>query len=473
MAEGKPNLLQRMAGLIGIGPWSSRPGPLTPGPVAYTDEGWIPFSWGIGFGQRGYDPIPGGWNAVAYSCIMLYARTISQLPGHHIRHLANNGTEVITTSALSRILQRPNDYQTRLNFIANMVVWLLAEGNSYALALRNDRNEITELHQVSSRSSRAIYSETGEVFYSIGGNPILDYRLDPDWQNGNRFIVPQRDVLHFCGPSRPEDPLNGESPLQAAALPIDVSSGGFNAFLRNMSRPSGTLSTDLILTADQVKELRQRWEEQSRGMATGGVPILTAGLKWQSQGYRPEELQLAETLKLSKRDIAMIFGVPLALINDMEGATYSNSENLIMMWLRQGLGYYLDQVELAFDKLFRIEVGAEYTEFDVEALLRPDAKSRIETLAKGVLGGIYSPNEARAKEGLRRMPDGDEPRVQQQVVPLTWWNSDKAPTQGGGDTNSNNDEPTNDNADDVPDDEADGDKVDFDYSSAAWRRGWE
>lgn len=424
------NWLLRMAGFMGFGNWNSRPGPATPGPAGRTEDGWIPFGWGMNYGQLGYDPIPGGWNSVAYSCIMLYARTISQLPGRHMRKLDNNGTEQVATSSLSRVLQRPNDYQTRLDFMRNMVVWLLAEGNSYAIALRNDRNEIVELHQTSSRSTRVLYAEDGAVFYSIGGNPILDYRLDPDWTNNKRFIVPQRDMLHFCGPSRPEDPLNGESPLVAASAPIDVSSGGFNTFLRNMSRPSGLLSTDLILQKEQVRELRERWDEQSKGINTGGVPILTAGLKWSAQGYRPEELQLAESLKLSKKDIAMIFGVPLALINDMDGATYNNSENLIMMWMRQGLGYYLDQCELAFDKLFKIEVGAEYTEFDVEALLRPDSKSRIETLSRGVLGGIYSPNEARALEGLAAVKDGDEPRVQQQVVPLTWWDSPNAPTPG-------------------------------------------
>jgi HK97 family phage portal protein len=433
MAEGEARTwLQRMAGFMGLGNWSSRPGPPTAGPAGYTDAGWIPFAWGMNYGQLGYDPIPGGWNAVAYSCIMLYARTISQLPGRHMKKLDNNGTEQITTSALSRVLQRPNDYQTRLDFLRNMVIWLLAEGNSYAIALRNDRNEITELHQVSSRATRALYGEDGEVFYSVGGNPILNYRLDPEFGRGARWIVPQRDMLHFCGPSKPEDPLTGESPLIAASGPVDVSTGGFAAFLRNMSRPSGVLSTDLILTKEQVRELRERWEEQAKGVNQGGVPILTAGLKWGAQGFKPEELQIVESLKLSKKDIAMIFGVPLALINDMDGATYNNSENLIMMWLRQGLGYYLDQCELAFDKLFRIEVGVEYTEFDVEALLRPDSKSRIETLVRGVLGGIYAPNEARALEGLAKAKDGEEPRVQQQVVPLSWWESDMAPQPGGG-----------------------------------------
>ncbi|MNL71972.1 hypothetical protein D3C87_1972090 [compost metagenome] len=36
-------------------------------------------------------------------------------------------------------------------------------------------------------------------------------------------------------------------------------------------------------------------------------------------------------------------------------------------------------------------------------------------------GGILSPDEARAAEDLPKVPFGDEPRVQQQVVPLSAW----------------------------------------------------
>jgi hypothetical protein len=36
-----------------------------------------------------------------------------------------------------------------------------------------------------------------------------------------------------------------------------------------------------------------------------------------------------------------------------------------------------------------------------------------------VQGGVFSPNEARNQEGLDSVEYGDEPRVQQQVVPLS------------------------------------------------------
>lgn len=388
-------------------------------------------TWPLNFGQLGWDPIPSGWNSVVYACIMLYARTIAQLPGKHNKVLPNNGTEQVKTSALARILIKPNGYQTPSDFMQNMVMELFADGNAYALALRNDRYEIASLHQMPSKSCRALYAITtdgqiGEVFYSMGGNPLIPYYEDPAWERGERMVVPQRDVLHFCGPAKANDPMHGESPLVAAVGPVAVSSGAgahFHRFYHNMSRPSGVLATDLNLTPEQVKELRSRWEEHSKGMGIGGVPILSNGLKWTPMSLNAADMQIAESMKMSKQDIAMIFGVPLALINDMTGATYNNVENLIMMWKTQGLGFYIDHIERAYDKLFNI--GArfdEYTWLDLdEALMRPDFKTRMDALKSAVLGGIYSPDEARKLEGLAEVPGGvgKEPRVQMQVVPLS------------------------------------------------------
>jgi hypothetical protein len=91
-------------------------------------------------------------------------------------------------------------------------------------------------------------------------------------------------------------------------------------------------------------------------------------------------------------------------------------------WLSNGLGYLLDHIETAFDQFFGlagVEAG-EWTEYDTEALLRTELLTRIDALTRGVIGGIYAPNEARAKEGYAAVEAGDEPRVQQQVVPLSF-----------------------------------------------------
>jgi len=92
----------------------------------------------------------------------------------------------------------------------------------------------------------------------------------------------------------------------------------------------------------------------------------------------------------------------------------------MQLWIATGLGFALNHIEESFGVLFQLKGQPdEYVEFDTGALLRSALKDRIDALTRGVQGGIYAPNEARAQEGLEEVPFGDEPRVQQQVVPLS------------------------------------------------------
>jgi hypothetical protein len=96
----------------------------------------------------------------------------------------------------------------------------------------------------------------------------------------------------------------------------------------------------------------------------------------------------------------------------------------MQFWLASGLGFVLNHFEEAIGNLFRLYGQPdEYVEFDTGALLRSAYKDRIEALAAGVIGGLLAPDEARADLELAKVPGGfgQEPRVQQQVVPLSAW----------------------------------------------------
>ena len=98
-------------------------------------------------------------------------------------------------------------------------------------------------------------------------------------------------------------------------------------------------------------------------------------------------------------------------------------------WVSTGLGFGANLIEDSFGRLFQLDGWPDdYLELDLEALLRANFRDRIEGLARGVQGGIFSPNEARAKEDLPAMAFGDEPRVQQQIVPLSAWDKVPEPT---------------------------------------------
>jgi HK97 family phage portal protein len=405
-------------------------GAVRPGPYMLNDGGWLPAAWGqyANFWQMGYDPISGSGNsAMVEACVSAYAQTLAMCQVNHWRDLANGGRERVTSSALSRVMRAPNDYQTSSDFILNATRSLYLEGNAYALALRNDRYEIASLHPMHPRHCRAEVFD-GEIFYTLGGNVVIDARMTA-LGLGPLSYIPARDVFHVKLQT-PKDVLRGETPLTAAALAHAAGQAALTqslAFFGNQSRPSGVLQTDMTLTPAQVTELRGRWDEQAKGLAAGGTPILTSGLKFAPISISQADAQFAETMKYSDQQIAEVFRVPLAIIGS-EAQPMGSTEALMNFWIGGGLGFALNQVELAIDKVFGLaKVDGEYSEMDTTILLRSAFKERIEGLARAVQGGIYSPNEARRLEGLPDAKDGDEPRVQQQVVPLSAW--DKALTR--------------------------------------------
>ena len=135
---------------------------------------------------------------------------------------------------------------------------------------------------------------------------------------------------------------------------------------------------------------------------------------------------MVEAFGMTIASISRVFRVPLAMINDMSNSTFNNASALNQWFLSSGLGFLLEHIELELNRLFGLSFDQRIN-FDTRALLRSDFKTQIETLGDGVLKGIYSPNDARKIMGMGPVEAGEEPRVQQQVVPLSAW--DKEPVE--------------------------------------------
>lgn len=390
-------------------------------PVTLSTGGYIPPSWPANFWQLGYDPIRVGGGALVHACVAAYSQTAAQCPPTHWRSTGDGGRERISTSALSRVMLKPNAYQSGSDFVLNLVAALYTDGNAYAYATRNNRYEVAELHLMQSSASGAWVASNGEVFYSLAGNPVVERLLTKEAAKA----VPARDVLHVKLDAHNGNPLKGEPPLTNAMLDIAASNSMVrNAldFANNSAKPSGVLTTDQPLESWQTAEMRQMWRDLTTGANAGGTPILSNGLKWQQVSTTSRDAQLAELLQIADGRIATAYRIPLPLLSLWGAQVQAGGEDQMRFWVAGAFGFALNHVEDAIGRFFALPGWpAEYLEFDTAALLRSNQKDRIASLAQGVQGGIYSPNEARALEDLPAAEDGDEPRVQQQVVPLSAW----------------------------------------------------
>lgn len=370
--------------------------------------------WQLGYSLNPYAES----TAMVEACVSAYSQTLAMCPGGHWRTLGNGGRELVTNSALARIIKRPNDYQSSSDLLLNLTRRLYTVGEAFALALRNDRGEISSLHLMTNGQYRI--GEDGSIFYSLSGNEIIERGVDLS------IPFPARNVLHVRLHT-PRHPLKGESPIMATVLDRAMSGAALNQqinFYLNEARPSFMLETDEKLNAEQTTALRIRWNEQTQGDNAGGTPILSWGLKAKPVTMSGRDGQIADLLKMTDQNVALAFRMPLQILG-IGGTPFASTEALMSSWKASGLGFVLNHIEEAFGLLFNLKgMPDEYLEFDTKALLRSAFKEQIDGLAAGVVGGVYSSDEARAELGLPETPGGfgKEPRLQAQVVPLSAWN---------------------------------------------------
>lgn len=405
----------------------STEGQYRPGPY-FLSDGWLPAPvgrywnwWQSGFNLKPY----GECSAMVEACASSISQTVAMCPGDHWRSTGAGGRERVTGSALSRVLRRPNDYQSISDFFLNLTRRLYLDGNAYALALRNDRFEITELHLL--RQGKPHVAEDGSVFYALYGNEIIERRFDLS------KLIPDRDVLHVRLHT-PMHPLIGVSPITAVALDLAMSGAALDQqiqFWANGAKPSFMLETDQPINKEQADLLRASWIEQTTGANVGGTPILTWGLKAHAVTVTANDGKLAELMKMSGENIALAFRMPLQILG-IGGPTYASTELLMQSWIATSLGFALNHIEEAFGVLFKLKGQPdEYLELDTSALLRSAFKDMVDALGLGVMRGIYAPDEARARVELPKVVGGHGamPRVQQQVVPLSYGTELKPPTR--------------------------------------------
>jgi hypothetical protein len=128
----------------------------------------------------------------------------------------------------------------------------------------------------------------------------------------------------------------------------------------------------------------------------------------------------AEMLKMTDQAIALAFRIPMQILG-VTNTTFASTEVLMQSWIASGLGFTLNHIEEALGLLFGLKgVPDEYLELNTKALLRSAYRERIEALARGVISGIYSPDEARAEEDLPRVPGGYGAQRGSNRPPLTW-----------------------------------------------------
>jgi HK97 family phage portal protein len=336
--------------------------------------------------------------------IKVLSESVAQLPFSIIREQNDGQREVARMHPVHKLLSsrgRPNGWQSSFEFRRLMTRWVAHRGNAFALK-----------QTVGNRVSALIPLHPDKVRVEQGSDWSLIYRVSR--KDGSEMLLDQRDVFHLRGDS--DDGLIGDDPIKECAdtIALALAQERFAAFMfSNGINHSGTLEVPKHLKDESYKRLKESFEEQYSGIdKSHKVIILEEGAKFNKSSMSFEEAQLLDSRKLQRSILASLWRIPPHMIGDLEKATFSNIENLARQFVDYALMPWIDLWQQAIHtQLIIPESGSELSpKFNVNGLLRGDAKTRAEfyrTMRE--IGGL-NPNEIREKEDLPPRTDegGDQ-----------------------------------------------------------------
>jgi HK97 family phage portal protein len=131
---------------------------------------------------------------------------------------------------------------------------------------------------------------------------------------------------------------------------------------------------------------------------------------------RMDDSQFVEQRRLAAQEIARVFRIPPHMLGAPSGdsLTYSTVEQQSLDFARFSMAPWLRRIELAISNDRDLAFERQYVKFELDGLLRADAKTRAEvyTAALDPLTGWMTRAEVRRLEDLPPEPQG-APQVAQ------------------------------------------------------------
>lgn len=342
-------------------------------------------------------------NALTFSAVFDAVNQISsdvaKLPLNLYKRRPDGGADLYTESKLYRVLKyEPNPEMGKMTFWRTILAHALTYGNGYAEIERTGSGGVSGFWIVTPDRVRPWRDRDGALFYRVS-----------DGSTGETVFAP-KDMIHLPGPSF--DGVAGYHVINLArqAIGLALAAEQFGAsFFGNGSTFGGILTSDLIFTKDQAKDIRSVLEEIHQGPDRAHkLAVLWGGLKYNRLGVAPNEAQMNELRSRQVEEVARFFNIPVHKLKNLDRATNNNIE-------QQDLEYYkgpilnwttLIEEELNRKAIPRPEWRQQYVRHNANAFLRGDIKSRYDALGIARDKGIINADEWRELEEMNPQPNG-------------------------------------------------------------------
>ncbi|MET8987750.1 phage portal protein [Nonomuraea wenchangensis] len=313
-------------------------------------------------------------------------------------------TEVTSHLALD-IWSRPNPFYTRQLFVESFQQHVDLVGEAVWVVARNPamRSIPLELWPVRPDRIEPVPHRTDFLAGYVYCGP-----------DGEKVPLQLDEVIHLRMPN-PMDPYRGMGPVQS--ILTDLDSTQFSAewnrnFFKNSAEPGGIIEIDRRLGDDEFDELRDRWNEQHRGVAAAHrVAMLEQGAKWVDRKFTMRDMQFAELRSVSREIIREAFGFPKSMLGTSDDVNRAVAEAQDAMFARWLIVPRLERIKQALNHHFLPLFGStgQGVEFDYDNPVPKDAEAEDRerdsraASARALVEAGYHPDDVADAMGLPRM----------------------------------------------------------------------
>ncbi len=333
--------------------------------------------------------------AAAYACVRIISETVGSLPRHTFRRL-EKGREKVRNHPVAQVMDRPNSWQSPMEFFEALTAHACLTGNGYAQVYRGTRGALS-LEVIPPRKMKVERANDGGPRYLVT-------------VKGGQQEVSRDDVIHVRGLALSDDMLTGLSPVtyhrETLGLAKVMDQYTARTFGKGLSMRAWIEEPKKL--DPQIAAIRRHAFQEAYGgaMNAGGVAIMDNGSKIHAIDLSPKDKEFLLTRKLTIAEIARIWRVPLHKLGELDKATFSNIEHQSLEFVVDTIRPWLVRIEQAIRRTLFVEDSDFYMEHSVEGLLRGDIKSRYEAYATARNWGWMSADDVLELENKNPLPDG-------------------------------------------------------------------
>ena len=288
-------------------------------------------------------------------------------------------------SALGKLLQRPNPTQSWSTFLEELIGFGKLTGNRYVYSIYPDSGENKDIaYQLYNLPAHLIEIKSDGIF-----KPVSKYTMN---YNDSKYDLSAEEVLHIADWNPDYDGsgshLYGQSPIKAGMRVMTTNNEAVETslkYLHNQSARGMLTPDDDNLTPTQAQQLKSAFRRNFQGTKSANDIMITGKkFSWVNFGLSSADLQLLESYKASKQDLANLFGVPVLLLTG-EHATYDNYKTSRQVLFTNCVIPELNKLRDSLNSFLVPQFGEDlYLDFDYSVIpeLMPEQAKLVDQLSK-------------------------------------------------------------------------------------------